>query len=184
MKKRRWHKCEGLAGKRSARIGRHLNCNMGASIEMNLSPILRRRSIDVAIARLPKGVRAWITMVSLAAATMLLCPQRADAFESAQELAAQCESVDATNIPSGRYLYIPGSKGALQCWGYMQAMQDLAVLVDEKGRRLMGTCPNEQTSLLQLTRAFVAYADRHTDQSDNDAALIVMDALRESFPCP
>jgi hypothetical protein len=76
------------------------------------------------------------------------------------------------------------TKGALQCWGYMRAMQDLSVLVDEKGRRLMGACPNERTTLLELTGAFVAFADRHSDESDNDAALIVMDALRESFPCP
>jgi hypothetical protein len=140
--------------------------------------------IDAAMARFRKVVKAAITMMLLAATIVLLAPQPAHAFESARALATQCESVDASNTRSGADALIPRTKGALQCWGYMQAMQDLSVLVDEKGRRLMGVCPNEQTNLVQLTRAFVAYADRHSDESENDAALIVMDALRESFPCP
>lgn len=151
---------------------------------MNLAPGARQLMIDAVVARFPKAAKAPLTMMLLAATIVLLAPQRADAFESARELAAQCESVEASSMQSGTDALIPGKKGALQCWGYMQAMQDLSVLVDEKGRRLMGACPNEQTNLLQLTRAFVAYADRHSDESDNDAALIVMDALRESFPCP
>jgi Rap1a immunity proteins len=152
--------------------------------EMNQSPEARWLVIDAAMARFRKAAKTAIAMVLFAATCVLLAPHPADAFESARALATQCESVDASNTQNGADALIPGTKAALQCWGYMQAMQDLSVLVDEKGRRLMGACPNEQTNLVQLTRAFVAYADRHSDESENDAALIVMDALRESFPCP
>ena len=48
----------------------------------------------------------------------------------------------------------------------------------------MGICPNEQTTLLQLTHAFAAYARHHSDDLDNDAALTVIGALKEAFPCP
>jgi hypothetical protein len=85
---------------------------------------------------------------------------------------------------AGRDVFIPATKEALQCWGYMQAMQDLSVLADENGRRIMGICPNEQTTLLQLTHAFAAYARHHSDDLDNDAALTVIGALKEAFPCP
>jgi hypothetical protein len=40
----------------------------------------------------------------------------------------------------------------------MQAMQDLSVLADENGHRIMGACPPEQTTTLQLVRSFVRYA--------------------------
>jgi hypothetical protein len=40
----------------------------------------------------------------------------------------------------------------------MQAMQDLSVLADENGHRIMGACPPEQTTTLQLIRSFVRYA--------------------------
>jgi hypothetical protein len=151
---------------------------------MSLSPTPRWHVADAAKVKPHKAVRPSITMGLLAAVIVLLFPPRAHAFESARELAAQCKTVETSNIQKGTDLFIPGTKEALQCWGYMQAMQDLSVLVDENGRRLMGACPDERTTLLELTRAFVAYADRHSDGSDNDAALMVMAALREAFPCP
>jgi hypothetical protein len=123
--------------------------------------------------------------VMLLALIILLLPSRqAKAFETARELAAQCQSVTSAAKQRGRDILIPGTKGALQCWGYMQAMQDLSVLSDQSGKRLIGACPSEQTTLLQLTRAFVGYARRHRDDLDNDAVLTVIKALQEAFPCP
>src|SRR6266567_1376457 len=65
----------------------------------------------------------------------------------------------------------------------MQAMQDLSVLADEDGRRIMGACPPERTTLLKLIQAFVSYAHSHTDELPNNAALAVTRALQEAFPC-
>jgi hypothetical protein len=43
----------------------------------------------------------------------------------------------------------------------MQAMQDLSVLADEEGHRIMGACPPEQTTTLQIIQSFVRYARAH-----------------------
>jgi transposase len=43
----------------------------------------------------------------------------------------------------------------------MQAMQDLSVLADEEGHRIMGACPPEQTTTLQLIQSFVRYSHAH-----------------------
>jgi len=110
--------------------------------------------------------------------------RQAQAFETGHELAAQCASVDTSTTTGTLDVLIPGTPGALECWGYMHAMQDLVVLVDRDGQRIIGACPNEQTTILQITRAFTAYANRHSNELDDDAALIVVQALRESFPCP
>src|SRR5262249_16368680 len=51
---------------------------------------------------------------------------------------------------AGRHIYIPSTREALTCWGYMQAMQDLSVLADENGNGIMDACPLEQTTTLQI----------------------------------
>src|SRR5262245_22727695 len=82
----------------------------------------------------------------------------ADAVEHAHVLAGYCQSLERGVKGAGREIYIPRTREALTCWGYMQAMQDLSVLSDEDGHRIMGACPPEQTSTLQLIQSFVRYA--------------------------
>src|SRR6266849_2131608 len=86
-------------------------------------------------------------------------------------------------VVAAKQIRIPFTKKALVCWGYMQAMQDLSVVADEDGRRIMGACPPERTTLLKLIQAFVSYAHSHTDELPNNAALAVTRALQEAFPC-
>src|SRR5277367_1075341 len=144
----------------------------------------RSRSNNGKVCALRKAVAAPAAMIALALVSVLLSSRPAQAFETARDLATKCKSVDASALRSERDAYIPGTSAALQCWGYIQAMQDLLVLVDDDGKRIMGVCPNEQTSLLQMTHAFVGYAARHSGDLSNDAALIVVQALKEAFPCP
>src|SRR5213079_1555175 len=84
---------------------------------------------------------------------------------------------------AGRHIYIPRTREALTCWGYMQAMHDLSVLADEEGHRIMGACPPEQTTTLQLIQSFVRYARAHRTELQGNAVLAVFRALREAHPC-
>jgi hypothetical protein len=72
----------------------------------------------------------------------------AAAVENASELAGYCQRLERGAKGAGRHIYIPRTSEALTCWGYMQAMQDLSVLADEEGHRIMGACPPEQTTTL------------------------------------
>jgi hypothetical protein len=85
----------------------------------------------------------------------------AAAVENAHELVGYCQSLALGAKGAGRQIYIPRTREALTCWGYMRAMQDLSVLADEEGHRIMGACPPEQTTTLQLIRSFVRYARAH-----------------------
>jgi Rap1a immunity proteins len=116
----------------------------------------------------------WLTVVAG-------LPLGAHAMGSARELADDCRSLLRATIGSGKKIRIPFTKKALVCWGYMQAMQDLSVLADEHGRRFMGACPPERTTLLELMQAFVTYARSH--ELPDNAALAVTRALHEAFPC-
>jgi Rap1a immunity proteins len=107
----------------------------------------------------------------------------AAAIENADELAGYCQSLERGAKSAGRHIYIPSTREALTCWGYMQAMQDLSVLADENGHRIMGACPPEQTTTLQLIRSFVRYARAHRSELPGNAVVVVFRALREAYPC-
>ena len=106
----------------------------------------------------------------------------AAAVENARELAGYCQTLERGVKGAGRHIYIPGTSEALTCWGYMQAMQDLSVLADEEGHRIMGACPPEQTTTLQLIQSFVR-ASAHRSELQGNAVVAVFRALREAYPC-
>ena len=77
---------------------------------------------------------------------------QAYAVENARALASYCQKLEQGTKGAARDIRIPNTKEALLCWGYMQAVQDLSVLVYEDGARIMGSCPPKQTTVLQLHR--------------------------------
>jgi hypothetical protein len=132
-------------------------------------------------ARQAQGMRYALALLTLVA--LFAGPDRARAIESARELVDACQDLEKDREGSGKDILIPNSTEALICWGYMQAMQDLSVLVDQHGRRVTGSCPPEETTSIQLIQAFLAYARSHTDELKSNAAAIVIKALQESYPC-
>jgi hypothetical protein len=107
----------------------------------------------------------------------------AAAMENAHELARYCQGLERGAEGAGRHIYIPRTREALTCWGYMQAMQDLSLLADEEGHRIMGACPPEQATTLQLIQSFVRYARAHRIELAGNAVVVVFRALREVYPC-
>ena len=97
---------------------------------------------------------------------------------------AYCQSLERGAKGARRHVYILRTREALTCWGYMRAMQDLLVLADENGHRIMGACPPEQTTTLQLIRSFVRYARAHPSELLGNAVVAVFRALGEAYPCP
>ena len=119
----------------------------------------------------------------LALMTAYAWSQNANAVESARDLASYCQKLDRGTKGAAQNTQIPNTKEALLCWGYMQAMQDLSVLAYEDGTRIMGSCPPEQTTVLQLIRSFVTYARSHPDELEGNTAVAVFKALQHAFPC-
>ena len=77
--------------------------------------------------------RRYARIVWIVVAT-LLSASSARSIESARELSIYCRIVERGVKGTGRHAYIPHTREALTCWGYMQAMEDLSVLAD--GRRI------------------------------------------------
>lgn len=124
---------------------------------------------------------AFVLLV--ASATACTFSNKAVAIENAGDLVSSCHSLERGAKGTGRKILIPNTKAALLCWGYMQAMQDVSVLTDETGRRLLGSCPPERITLLRLIRSFSAYARSHSGKFQGNAAVAVINAFQETFPC-
>jgi hypothetical protein len=124
---------------------------------------------------------AFVLLMALIAASAF--SEKASAIESARSLAGYCQSLEKGTRGTGRHIRIPNTKEALLCWGYMKAIQDLSVLAEEDGRRLIGSCPPEQITSLQLIRSFVAYARSRPGELKDNTAVVVIKALQEAFPC-
>jgi len=115
---------------------------------------------------------------------IVLFPRHLAAIESARELVAYCEDAEKGVTGTGHEVEIPATREAVQCWGYMEAFQDLSALVDQNGTRLLGACPPEQGTLLDLVHSFVAYARAHRADLPDKSAVAVIKALQQTYPCP
>jgi hypothetical protein len=128
-------------------------------------------------------------MIRLIVLSLVLCLaavsiQEAQAIDTPRQLAAACETVLRGKTGAAGEIKIPNTRDALLCWGYMQAMQDLAVLAFEDGSRLLGACPPEDTTLLQLIQSYVKYARAHQKDLQGSTAVAVINAFHQAYPCP
>jgi hypothetical protein len=64
----------------------------------------------------------------------------------------------------------------------MSAIQNMSVLEDVRGVRLLGICAPPDTNLMDFVRIFVQRAKKRKVQNNNAAALAVV-VLSQSFPC-
>jgi hypothetical protein len=115
-----------------------------------------------------------------------LAAGRATAMPSS-DLLRSCQavigSVDANERPQNPQVEIEIPEAGLPCWYYMSAVQNMAVLVDESGARLLGICAPADTTLLDFVRIVVKSA-RVRNSEDSNAAANILPALVHAFPCP
>jgi hypothetical protein len=119
----------------------------------------------------------------VAATALLVASEQAQAANPVRDLLNACQRLERGKRGSGHVIHIPKSKEAIVCWGYMKAMQDLSVWVDENGNRILGSCPPQRTTTLDLIHSFVRYGRSHRRQLPSNAAVAVMMAFRQAFPC-
>ena len=129
------------------------------------------------------AIRSRKGAVLVVAALVAVSTDNAAAFQNARELAKVCRVLERGMGGKGQQIRIPNTKASLLCWGYMRAIQDLVVLTDEGGRRIIGACPPEQTTTLDLLHSFLAYGGSHPDVLEGNAAVAVITALQSAHPC-
>jgi hypothetical protein len=119
----------------------------------------------------------------IVASAVLVASEGAQAATPVRDLLSGCQSLERGKTGRGNHIEIPKTKSSLVCWGYMKAMQDLSVWTDENGHTILGSCPPERTTTLDLIRSFVRYGRSHRRELPSNAALAVTKACQQAFAC-
>jgi Rap1a immunity proteins len=110
----------------------------------------------------------------------VVTPDTSGAMSPAELLRSCAEIVNMAPPREGGEVNIP-SNGSI-CWYYMSAIQNMSVLEDVHGVRLLGICAPPDTHLMDFVRIFVQKAQKRMKQYKNAAAIAVV-VLSQSFPC-
>ena len=120
------------------------------------------------------------------ALVVLACSCGAAAADTAEDLLNSCGNFTSkvTVMPNGT-LNLHGNPDANMCWGYFAAVQDLGTVVwTGETNPILGACIPPGSSVTQLIRVFVDYANRNPAKLNVSPGLMVLDALAAAFPCP
>lgn len=106
-------------------------------------------------------------------------------FENANQLLSSCELfLGSVRMQGNGFAIQTNDTNAHQCWGYIQAVQELSALVDDGARvPLTGACPPAETTGLQLVRVFVSFAQQHPEHLHERAAVMAIQSFKTAFPC-
>ena len=109
--------------------------------------------------------------------------QKASAVESAGELAKYCQRLRTGHQRRGAAHPNSEYQGGATLLG-IHASDTGSVSSRLRGRNQdYGSCPPEQTTVLQLIRSFVTYARSHPAELEGNTAVAVFKALQHAFPC-
>lgn len=103
--------------------------------------------------------------------------------QTAGEMLHACELLQRGMHSEGEKVYLPPASGALKCWGFMEAVLQYATLADRDGKTWLGACPGPDTSVPDVIRVFVGYANAHPEKRDLKAAAAAYNAMADAFPC-
>jgi hypothetical protein len=97
--------------------------------------------------------------------------------ETGNTLLQACEALEREIRISGNNVQLPPRPDVHKCWGYMAAIQDLSVAVDDQtGKPLLGSCPGPNITLTQHIRVFTNYARAHPQELHERAPVLVLSA--------
>lgn len=108
-------------------------------------------------------------------------------YTTAAQMLSNCRSISNSKVLSNRQLVFPRSLGFDDgtCWGAFATLQRLSArsLRQQRTKTMTNACPPPESSLLQIVRVFVRYADLHPEAQHKRWEEVALDALWKAFPC-
>jgi hypothetical protein len=121
------------------------------------------------------------TRLGLLALIFFLCTPAHS--ETGNTLLQACEVLEReARIEEGQ-VRLPARTEVHRCWGYMSAVQDISVIIDDTGKPLLESCPDPKTKLTQFIRVFTNYARTHPQELHETASVLIIRAMHQAFPC-
>ena len=118
---------------------------------------------------------------SLSAIIALFSAVNSDA-QTFGELRKSCEAItNESSALTGEIADIPTA--GLPCWYYMSAIQNMSVLEDGEGERLLGVCSPPGSTTMDFVQIFVRSAQNKKLSTDGNAAALALPGFARAFPC-
>jgi hypothetical protein len=113
-----------------------------------------------------------------------LSPLKAHAT-SANDLSQLCkEMLSETKTQTDGRISFPLTFDNGLCWGFFDAFRGLSrVQLNIDTATILHICAPAETTLTQLVRTFIEYAERNTQRLNDPAEIVALSALSEAFPC-
>jgi len=114
----------------------------------------------------------------LSAALMLGGNARADS----SDILSSCETLLREMRVAGENVAVPPR--GYPCWYFMSGIQDVITIGDSTtNRSMLQVCAPADSTLLQLIRIFVLYAQQNPTRLNLPAGRLAMMALWQAYPC-
>ena len=114
----------------------------------------------------------------LSAALMVVGKARADS----SEILSSCETLLRGVRVTGENIAVPPS--GYPCWYFMSGIQDVITIGDSTtNRAMLQVCAPADSTLLQLIRIFVLYAQQNPTRLNLPAGEVAVMALWQAYPC-
>ena len=122
---------------------------------------------------------------AFAICVILALTEASAAFETGARFIASCERLErGIKIRPDKTLQLPLDQGAIICWGYILALQELSRLHEsDPSVRMTQACPPPQTTATQLLGIVIRHAKSNSHLLTAPAMALTLSALRSAFPC-
>jgi hypothetical protein len=105
------------------------------------------------------------------------------ALQSTEELLSVCRVIASAPI-SEDHVQFQQTFETGECWGAFLTIQTVIAIVDYKTHvPYFHVCPPSNGTATQLISIFVQYAQTHPKRLNEDYFFVVLDSLRDAFPC-
>jgi Rap1a immunity proteins len=124
------------------------------------------------------------TFAAVAVCCTLLAPLKAHAT-SANDLMQLCkEMLSETKSQTDGRISFPLTFDNGLCWGFFDAFRGLSRLQsDTDTTTILHICAPAETTLTQLARTFIEYAESNAQRLNDPAEIVALLALSKAFPC-
>jgi hypothetical protein len=109
--------------------------------------------------------------------------------DTAQEMAGYCDPYRTAVVIGPNEIKVNSDANSQFCWGAFSVVQDLGtfVLYSDQGKAkgvALGLCLPPKSTRLELLKVFLRYSDQHPEHGHYSFGSVVVQALKEAFPCP
>ena len=93
----------------------------------------------------------------------------------AKDLLIACSSSSITNLGRERQKY---------CHGFISGVEEAVRLLTQNSQSSSKICVSEKLTSRNLAKSYTRYASKKTTDLTKPAALVVVEALEQDYPCP